>query len=117
MAQKRFGVGLMATILKFKMAADRGRFLSGTRPEMIQYQKKYLCAKFGAFIPICTIFPLSAGLLWVRVLTYVRQNHDVISRHLSSDKFVTFQTNMILLICFDMWTFSACKCHDYLKKI
>jgi hypothetical protein len=30
MAQKRFGVGLMVDILKFKMAADRGRFLSGT---------------------------------------------------------------------------------------
>jgi hypothetical protein len=49
MAQKRFGVGLMAAILKFKMTADRGRFLSGTRPEMNQYPKKYLCAKFGAF--------------------------------------------------------------------
>jgi hypothetical protein len=44
------------------MAADRGRFLSVTRPEMNQYPKKYLCAEFGAFIPICTIFPLSAGL-------------------------------------------------------
>jgi hypothetical protein len=61
MAQKRFGVGLMVAILKFKMAADRGQFLSGTRPEMNQYPKKYLCGKFGAFIPICTIFPLSAG--------------------------------------------------------
>jgi hypothetical protein len=29
---------------------------------MNQYPKKYLCAKFGAFIPICTIFPLAAGL-------------------------------------------------------
>jgi hypothetical protein len=66
MAQKRFGVGLMAAILKFKMAADRGRFLSGTRPEMNQYPKKYLCAKFGAFIPICTIFPLAAGLFLVK---------------------------------------------------
>jgi hypothetical protein len=63
MAQKHFGVGFMAAILKFKMAAARGRFLSGTHPEMNQYQKKYLCAKFGAFIPICTIFPLSAGIL------------------------------------------------------
>jgi hypothetical protein len=34
LAQKRFEVGLMAAILKFKMTADRGRFLSGTRPEM-----------------------------------------------------------------------------------
>jgi hypothetical protein len=25
----------------------------------------YICAKFGAFIPICTIFPLSAGLYTV----------------------------------------------------
>jgi hypothetical protein len=63
MTQKCFGVGLMAAILKFKMAADRGCFLSGTRPEMNQYPKKYLCAKFGAFIPICTIFPLAAGLI------------------------------------------------------
>jgi hypothetical protein len=63
MAQKCFGVGLMMAILKCKMAADRGRFLSGTHPELNQYPKKYLCAKFGAFIPICTIFPLSAGLL------------------------------------------------------
>jgi hypothetical protein len=55
MAQRRFGVGLMAAFLKFKMAADRGRFLSGTRPELNQYPKKYLCAKFGAFIPICTM--------------------------------------------------------------
>jgi hypothetical protein len=60
--EKRFGVGLMLAILKFKMAADRVRFLSGTRPEVNQYPKKYLCAKFGAFIPICTIFLLSAGL-------------------------------------------------------
>jgi hypothetical protein len=45
------------------MAADRGRFLSGTRPEMNQYPKKYLCAKFGDFIPICMIFPLAAGLV------------------------------------------------------
>jgi hypothetical protein len=59
---KTLQVGLMAAILKFKVAADRGRFLSGTRPEMNQNPKKYLCAKFGAFIPICTIFPLSAGL-------------------------------------------------------
>jgi hypothetical protein len=29
---------------------------------MNQYPKKYLCAKFGAFIPICRIFPLAAGL-------------------------------------------------------
>jgi hypothetical protein len=67
MAQKRLWVDLMAAILKFKMAADRGRFLSGTRPEMNQYRKKYLCAKFGAFIPICTIFPLSAGLTVVNI--------------------------------------------------
>jgi hypothetical protein len=52
----------MAAIFKLKMAADRGRILSGTCPEMNQYPKKYICAKFGAFIPICTIFPLSAGL-------------------------------------------------------
>jgi hypothetical protein len=45
----------MAAILKFKMAAAWGRFLSGTRPEMNQYTIKYICAKFGAFIPICTI--------------------------------------------------------------
>jgi hypothetical protein len=35
-------------------------------------------------------------------------------RHLASfrsDKFVRFQTNMILLICFDMWAFPACKCY------
>jgi hypothetical protein len=63
--QKRFGVGLMAAIWKFKMAADRGHFISGTRPEMTQYPKMYICAKFGAFIPICTIFPLSAGLYTV----------------------------------------------------
>jgi hypothetical protein len=44
MAKRRFGVSLMAAILKFKMVADRGRFLSGTRPEMNQYPKKYLCA-------------------------------------------------------------------------
>jgi hypothetical protein len=55
MAKKRFGVVLMAAILKFKMAAARGRFLSGTRPEMNRYTIKYLCTKFGAFIPICTI--------------------------------------------------------------
>jgi hypothetical protein len=53
MAQKR--LGLMAAILKFKMAADRGRFLCGTCPEMNQYPKKYLCTKFCAFIPICMI--------------------------------------------------------------
>jgi hypothetical protein len=47
--------GLMAAIFKFKMAAARGRFLSGTRPEMNRHTIKYLCAKFGAFIPICTI--------------------------------------------------------------
>jgi hypothetical protein len=41
----------------------QGALLSGTRPEMNQYPKKYLCAKFGAFIPICTIFPLAAGLV------------------------------------------------------
>jgi hypothetical protein len=35
-------VGLIAVILKFKLAADRGRFLSGTRPEMNPYPKKYL---------------------------------------------------------------------------
>jgi Na+-driven multidrug efflux pump len=63
MAKKRFMVGLMAAILKFKMATDRGRFLSGTHPEMNQYPENYLCAKFGAFIPICMIFPLSAGLV------------------------------------------------------
>jgi hypothetical protein len=62
MAKKHFGVVLMAAILKFKIAAARGRFLSGTHPEMDQYPKKYLCAKFGAFIQICTIFPVSAGL-------------------------------------------------------
>jgi hypothetical protein len=45
----------MAAILKFKMAAARGRFLSGTRLEMNRYTIKYLCTKFGAFIPICTI--------------------------------------------------------------
>jgi hypothetical protein len=67
LAQKRFGVGLMVAILKFKMAADRGRFLSGTRPELNQYPKKYLCAKFGAFIPICTIFPLAAGLYRLQI--------------------------------------------------
>jgi hypothetical protein len=55
MAKKRFEVVLMADILKFKMAAARGRFLSGTRPEMNRYTIKYLCIKFGAFIPICTI--------------------------------------------------------------
>jgi hypothetical protein len=63
MWKKHFGVGLMAAILKFKMVADRGRYLSGTRPEMNQYPKTYLCVQFGAFIPICTIFPLSAGLM------------------------------------------------------
>jgi hypothetical protein len=41
MAKKRFGVGLMAAILKFKLAAARGRFLSGTRPEMNQHTIKY----------------------------------------------------------------------------
>jgi hypothetical protein len=46
----------MVAILKFKLAAARRRFLSGTRPEMNRYPKKYLCAGFGAFIPICTIF-------------------------------------------------------------
>jgi hypothetical protein len=51
MARKRFGVRLMAAILTFKMAADRRRFLS----EMNRRTIKYLCAKFGAFIPICTI--------------------------------------------------------------
>jgi hypothetical protein len=76
MAQKRFGVGLMAAILKFKLAADRGRFLSGTRPEMNQYPKKYLCAKFGAFIPICTIFPLAAGL--VSEAARFSRRHDAI---------------------------------------
>jgi hypothetical protein len=48
-------VGLMAAIFKFKMAAARVRFLSGTRPEMNRRTIKYLCAKFGAVIPICTI--------------------------------------------------------------
>jgi hypothetical protein len=35
-------------------------------------------------------------------------------RHLApfrSDKFVTFQTNVFLLICFDMWSFYASKCN------
>jgi hypothetical protein len=44
MAKKRFGLGRMAAILK-----------CGTRPEINPYTIKYLCAKFGAFIPICTI--------------------------------------------------------------
>jgi hypothetical protein len=34
----------MAAIFKFKMAAARGRFLSGTRPEMNRHTIKYLCA-------------------------------------------------------------------------
>jgi hypothetical protein len=55
MAKKRFGVVLMAAIFKFKMAVARGRFLSGTHPEMNWYTIKYLCTKFGAIIPICTI--------------------------------------------------------------
>jgi hypothetical protein len=55
MAKKLFGVGLMAAIFKLKMAATRGRFLNGTHPEMNRHTIKYLCAKFGAFIPICTI--------------------------------------------------------------
>jgi hypothetical protein len=33
----------MAAILKLKMAAARGRFLSGTRPEMNQYESVPLC--------------------------------------------------------------------------
>jgi hypothetical protein len=38
---------------------------------------------------------------------YMRPNHDVILRHFvqtsSWSRFVIFQTNMILLICFDIW--------------
>jgi hypothetical protein len=64
MAKKCFGVGLVVAILKFKMAAARGRFLSGTRPEMNRYTIKYLCAKFGAFIPICTILLFLTLICW-----------------------------------------------------
>jgi hypothetical protein len=49
MAKQLFGVGLMAAILKLKMAAAMGRFLSGTRPEMNRYTIKYSCTKFGVF--------------------------------------------------------------------
>jgi hypothetical protein len=59
MAKKRFVVGLMAATLKFKMAAARGCFLNGTHPEMNQYTIKYICAKFGALMPICTILLIS----------------------------------------------------------
>jgi hypothetical protein len=55
MEKKCFGVGLMAANFKFKMAAARVRFLSGTRPEINRHTINYLCAKFGAFIPICMI--------------------------------------------------------------
>jgi hypothetical protein len=55
MAKKRFGVGLIAAIFKFKMAAARGHFLSGTHPEINLHTINYICPKFGAFIPICTI--------------------------------------------------------------
>jgi hypothetical protein len=51
----------MAAIFKFKMAATRGRFLSGTRPEMNRHTIKYLCAKFGAlyqFARFCSFFTL-----------------------------------------------------------
>jgi hypothetical protein len=61
-AQKRFGWASWQPFWNLRWR-PMGRFLSGTCPEMNQYPKKYLCAKFGAFMPICTIFPLSAGLL------------------------------------------------------
>jgi hypothetical protein len=54
MAQKRFGVGLMAAILKFKMAADRGSFLSGTRPEIqksTSVPNLVLLYRFARFFP------------------------------------------------------------------
>jgi hypothetical protein len=60
----------MAAILKFKMAVARGRFLSGTRPEMNRHTIKYLCAKFGAFIPIrfalfCSFLTLIGWTMWL----------------------------------------------------
>jgi hypothetical protein len=40
------------------MAATWGRFSDATHPQIDKHVKIYQCAKFGASIPKCTIFPI-----------------------------------------------------------